>query len=71
MLADQVVDYRPKIRFRYLLGILLAAVLAAAVLWHVLLVQTEFNRIEILGGAFSRWFSSVGGVVYERRFPLH
>ena len=77
LLADQVVGYRRKIPFRYLLGILLAAVLAAAALRRVLLVQTEFTRIEILGGALAA--SAIGvflAVVffrrnYERRFPLH
>jgi hypothetical protein len=42
-----------KIRFRYLLGILLAAVLTAAVLRHVLHVHAGFSRKEILGGALA------------------
>jgi len=42
-----------KIRFRYLLGILLAAVLTAAVLRHVLHVHAGFTRKEILGGALA------------------
>jgi hypothetical protein len=53
MLADQAVGSRPKIRFRYLLAIFLAAVLTAAVLRHVLHVQTGFTRKEILDGALA------------------
>jgi hypothetical protein len=53
MLADQAVGSRPEIRFRYLLGILLAAILTAAVLRHVLHVETGFTRKEILDGALA------------------
>jgi hypothetical protein len=40
-----------KIKARYLLGILLAAVVTAAVLRHVLHVDAGFSRKEILVGA--------------------
>jgi hypothetical protein len=42
-----------KIRLRYLLVILLAAIIAAAVLRHVLHVNAGFSRMEILGGALA------------------
>jgi len=42
-----------KIRFRYVLGILLAAVLTAAVLRHVRHVQAGLTRKEILAGALA------------------
>ena len=42
-----------KIRFRYLFGILLAAVLVAGALRHVLHVHAGFTRGEILGGALA------------------
>jgi hypothetical protein len=40
-----------KIRMRNLLGILLAAILTAAVLRHVLHTNVGFSRLEILEGA--------------------
>lgn len=42
-----------KIRMRYLLVILLAAIITAAVLRHVLHVNAGFTRLEILGGALA------------------
>ena len=42
-----------KYRFRYLVGILLTAVLVAAALRHVLHVGAGFTRGQILGGALS------------------
>jgi len=42
-----------KIRLRYLLVILLAAIITAAVLRHVLHVNAGFTRLEILGGALA------------------
>jgi glucan phosphoethanolaminetransferase (alkaline phosphatase superfamily) len=40
-----------KIRMRYLLAILFAAIIAAAVLRHVLHVNAGFTRMEIFEGA--------------------
>ena len=53
MLADEAVGSRPKIPFGYLFGIVLAALLTAAVLLFVLDVQTGFIRKEILGGTLA------------------
>jgi hypothetical protein len=42
-----------KIRMRYLLVILLAAIITAAVLRHALHVNAGFTRMEILAGALA------------------
>jgi hypothetical protein len=42
-----------KIRMRYLLAILFAAIIVAAVLRHVLHVNAGFTRLEILEGALA------------------
>jgi hypothetical protein len=42
-----------KIRMRYLLVVLIAAIIAAAVLRHVLHVNAGFTRMEILEGALA------------------
>jgi uncharacterized membrane protein YciS (DUF1049 family) len=42
-----------KIRMRYLLAILFAAIIIAAVLRHVLHVSAGFTRLEILEGALA------------------
>jgi hypothetical protein len=60
--------FGPPIPSRYLLGILLAAVLAAAALRHVLHVQAGLTRIEIFDGALAA--ATIGvflAVVFFRR----
>jgi hypothetical protein len=42
-----------KIRMRYLLAIMLAAIIIAATLRHVLHVNAGFTRLEILEGALA------------------
>jgi hypothetical protein len=42
-----------KLRMRYLLAILFAAIIVAAVLRHVLHVNAGFTRVEILEGALA------------------
>jgi flagellar biosynthesis protein FlhB len=67
-----------KLRMRYLVGILVAAVVAAGALCHFLHVEAGFSREEIRSGIltlspsayFSQLFSSDGGAVCERlSFP--
>jgi hypothetical protein len=48
-----------KIRMSYLLGILVAAVIVAAVLRHVMHVDAGFSRKEILAGALAAAFAAV------------
>lgn len=57
-----------KIRLSYLFGIFVAAVIAAAVLRHVLHVEAGFSRKEILAGALTAAFAAVfAAIVLLRR----
>jgi len=57
-----------KIRMRYLLAILLAAIVSAALLRHVLHVNAGFTRMEILEGALTCMaFTIFLGLALRRR----